>query len=277
MSTTISRRGLMAGVAAFVPTAAAALPSLPLADVLGVAVPPDPIYIAIDAARLADLPFVLCKADERVPEGALEELADATAALARTVPTTPAGFAALTAFLREAHGNLHGAGAYFDDADDAAAFAKSLDLAVRGMAGLKPWQGVPMVEAATDPIFAAIETHRRAHAAFIVAIDARSAAEDRLKHVGAKMARAKKKCGYTQAVQEYDAAIEVEDDALRQLVATVPTTADGIHAALDYRIEMHAHTGDHVYTGEVVEFLSSIRRAVRLLALHAPTPEGSAT
>src|SRR5437879_1004992 len=78
--------------------------------------------------------------NDPTPDEAVAELYSARSALARTVPTTPAGLAALTAFLREAQANLHGAAPYFDDGADAVAFSVSLDTAVRGMG---PGRGHP--------------------------------------------------------------------------------------------------------------------------------------
>jgi hypothetical protein len=110
--TTLSRRALVAGSAICV----IPLPAL-------TAVSPDPIYDVISRARAAELPFL---GDENPdPVAALEQLNGAREALARTVPTTPAGLGALTGFLREAQANLHGAAPYFESADDAAAFAHS--------------------------------------------------------------------------------------------------------------------------------------------------------
>src|SRR5450759_1661410 len=77
------------------------------------------------------------------------------------IPATapPAGLVALTGFLREqtaAFGEF-----YFDTtSDEPAAFASSLDDAVRGMAGLKPWGGVADAQA-VDPVFAVIKHSER--------------------------------------------------------------------------------------------------------------------
>jgi hypothetical protein len=335
----ITRRALVTGVAALAPTAAAALPSsLPLADVLAVAVPPDPIYTAIDRARKAEAFFYeLDDRDDRLSAAGASANAACTA-LARTVPTTPDGLAALTSFVREAQARKHGGFAYFCEQDDFEAFAKSLDQAVRGMAGLNPWEGVPMLEAATDSIFIAIEAHRRARVAHEAAVDAFMEAESRvpkdffgdawtpipqlvpgtdlldlmpkdqqfvrkcydadgidealatwpaesraaaremalknLRSDRGKRARARRKCGYTQADRQVKAAWQVEDDALQLFVATVPTTAAGIEAALQYWLGLG-------YDGawpQTTEFISSIRSAVRRLALGGPipTPEGGA-
>jgi hypothetical protein len=96
----------------------------------------DPIFAAIDAARAAETVLAKEQEDENSPSmGGLKMLNAARPALARTVPTTPAGLAALTAFFREAQANLHGAGPYFEEAEDSEAFARSLDVAVRGMYG----------------------------------------------------------------------------------------------------------------------------------------------
>jgi hypothetical protein len=76
----------------------------------------DPILDALDLARAAEA------AIQAGTDGAMAQLDDARSALARTVPTSAEGLAALTRFVREAQGNLAGAAPYFDEGEDAEAF-----------------------------------------------------------------------------------------------------------------------------------------------------------
>jgi hypothetical protein len=63
-------------------------------------------------------------------------------------------------------------GDYFADEDDAKAYARSINLAVTGMTGLKAWEGVETPQPSEpDPIYALIEKHRRLFNAYSVAID----------------------------------------------------------------------------------------------------------
>lgn len=102
----------------------------------------DPIFAAIENARAAERTIDGLDENE-MGEAYLDAqraILKAREDLAHAVPTTPAGLAALTGFLREADVNLCGAAPYFDDAEESAAFHVSLDTAVRGMVGLQPWQ-----------------------------------------------------------------------------------------------------------------------------------------
>jgi hypothetical protein len=82
--------------------------------------------------------LVPAPSDHRTPEmvAAVDESIAARDAIAETVATTPAGLAALTGFLREMA--LETRLFYFED-DQAVAFTASLDQAVCGMSGLRPW------------------------------------------------------------------------------------------------------------------------------------------
>src|SRR5262249_25287415 len=138
---------------------------------------PDPIYAAIERSRKAER--ALDSLGENATNGerttAIDEATDARWDLASTVATTPAGLTALTAFICEEEKDLGEAGPFFDS-DESKVFAESLNQAVAGMAGLKPWEGVEYVTvepAKPDPIYALIENHRRLYKAFGDAISAR--------------------------------------------------------------------------------------------------------
>jgi hypothetical protein len=179
MTSKTTRRAILAG--------AAALPVLAVPALAATSIKDDPAFAAIDHARKCEEEFLalarredaaegagikLDKApdDHRTPEmvAAVKEAIAARIALASTVPTTPTGLAALTTFVREKNAEL---GEFYfaaDDTDEQFLFVASLDAAVRGMAGLKPWGGIADAQA-VDPIFAAIDAHKRAHAAMIAA------------------------------------------------------------------------------------------------------------
>jgi hypothetical protein len=95
----------------------------------------DPTFAAIDAAREVELLFAGIGENEKAPPEALQQLGAVQSALARTIPTTPAGLVALTGFLRWAHTD-RSLSPYFDDEEDANAFAVSLDAAVRRLSAL---------------------------------------------------------------------------------------------------------------------------------------------
>ena len=89
----------------------------------------DPMFAAVARARAAEKAFdTKWKAEDFSFD---RDLADARAALAATVATTPAGLATLTGFLRRMTRELDDA--YFQG-EDAVAFAASLDTAVRRIA-----------------------------------------------------------------------------------------------------------------------------------------------
>jgi hypothetical protein len=133
MSTTIDRRAVLAGAASAAVTAPA------------IATPtPDPIFAAIETYKLKDaawlararyedelaekgIKLAAGRDDYRTPEMVEAGIA-ARIALAETVPTTPAGLAALTGFLREQTTAL--GESFFDRDEEHEAFFKSLDIAV---------------------------------------------------------------------------------------------------------------------------------------------------
>src|SRR5262249_30652646 len=116
--------------------------------------------------------------DDASVDEASDEQTVARSNLALTVPTTPAGLAALTAFVCEQEERYGAAGPYFCDEEEAQAYAQSLNLAVTGMTGLKPWAGIEAVEPTKpDRIYALIEEHRRLYKAHGDGIDAHAAYE----------------------------------------------------------------------------------------------------
>jgi hypothetical protein len=93
----------------------------------------DPVFAAIAAAREAHARFERAlRAENFTVDVSLRE---AMRELAATVPTTVAGVAAITGFVREMTREL--GDSFFQDRD-AVAYAESLDTAVRRLTGLKP-------------------------------------------------------------------------------------------------------------------------------------------
>ena len=128
----LSRRAILAGAAstpALALLTGAAIAAVPVAASL-----PDPIFAAIERARTAAAICDAVAVDESAAseiDAVVDEYRTARSALAGTIATTQDGLLAFTAFIREAQADLHGAGPYFDEAEDAEAFAISLDTAVR--------------------------------------------------------------------------------------------------------------------------------------------------
>jgi hypothetical protein len=205
----------------------------------------DPTFAAVDRARKGEEEFLalarsedaaegrgikLDKApdDHRTPEmvAAVKEAIAARIALARTVPTTPEGLAALTTFIREE--SVERGEFYFaaDDPDEQFLFVASLDDAVRGMAGLKPWGGIADAQT-VDPIFAAIERHRQAENAYAGAYDSE------------EYRNAKHSTPATDALEERAGELGVAEDNLYvALVKLTPTTLAGCAVLLRY-LEAH--------------------------------------
>jgi len=128
-SDNLSRRTILAG--------AASVPALALPAVAAISASlPDPIFAAIERMRTAEAVCDALDENDDAIDAPVYEYWKVRSALARTVPTTPDGLMALSSFLLEAQANLYGAGPYFDEADDAEAFAASLDTAVRRMMSL---------------------------------------------------------------------------------------------------------------------------------------------
>jgi hypothetical protein len=145
MSKNMNRRAMLAG--------AAAVPAIAIAPSVALAGEPDPVFAAIGNYQRADAAFIaramledeLAEAGIRLANASGEhQTAEmvvvvnaskaARAALARTVPTTPAGLIAVTQFVREQSCDIY----LFDDEigdNECRAFVASIETAVRVMAG----------------------------------------------------------------------------------------------------------------------------------------------
>jgi hypothetical protein len=120
-------------------------------------VPPpeaDPIFGAIDAWRRADAACVEVNGD--IPDELTDQAWEAHHAVVRTRPTTPAGLAALTGWVRERIDWLR------DNASelhtkDLCAITAAIDDATRGMSGLEPWSPPPQADGKFSNAFTEIE------------------------------------------------------------------------------------------------------------------------
>ena len=141
-----------------------------------VPIPSDPIFAAIAEARTARAEFFGWQSGEDLPDELGHRYARARAELQRTVPTTPAGLAALTGFFRE----VQQVEWECDTIDPIpTAFLRSVDDAVRGMGGLKPWSPGPVPPSETDAkLIALAERCIAAEREFHAACDVRSIAEE---------------------------------------------------------------------------------------------------
>jgi hypothetical protein len=163
-----------------------------VAEASGIAaLPEDPVFAAIERVGLANAKLNAIVADDDEPDSAVHSSSiqadEAVEALANTIATTPVGLAALTTFLRDARGNLNATVAsYLFEERPAQDLAASIDTAVRGMSGLKPWAGKELAQLTEldDPIFAAIERHRAAKVAWHAQYKEFSLAEERLSKAG---------------------------------------------------------------------------------------------
>lgn len=105
---------------------------------------PDPIFAALDAWHCAEVALnELCEVYPRQGTAAdMDEMLDrhgiAFRAVMRTRPTTPAGLAALTSWMRHEAADMHVNESHWHSRD-LVALAASLDDAVRGMSKLEPW------------------------------------------------------------------------------------------------------------------------------------------
>lgn len=104
----------------------------------------DPIFEALDAWRRAEVELddLAAVYPQRGTASEMEELFDrhstAMRAIMRTRPTTPAGLAALTSWVREEADDLRANKSHWHS-KDLCAIAATLDDAVRGMSRLEPW------------------------------------------------------------------------------------------------------------------------------------------
>jgi hypothetical protein len=250
-----SRRAILAG--------AAVLPALAVPAFAAASIKDDPTFAAVDRARKGEEEFLalarsedaaegggikLDKApdDHRTPEmvATVKEAIAARIALASTVPTTPAGLAALTTFIRER--SVECSEFYFaaDNPDEQLLFVASLDAAARGMSGMKPWAGQtnPPTD---DPIFAAIDAHKRASAEAVVAGKEASRRGEQLRKEGVPLREIVKICDSIS-----DAASDADTATRDAIVSCEPTTWAGVTALLSYvaKIEGNYPDGDTLLT-----------------------------
>jgi hypothetical protein len=177
-NTSLTRRGALGSAVAAL-AAGAAVNVTAMATGLPVsASEPDPIFAAIDVFRRADAAVdAVVDAGDDIPDELADRRDTAYSAALRTRPTTPAGLAALTTWAREQTNWLH-ANASGMLAEDVCALSATMDDAVRGMSGLKPWSPQePDTAAADDPVFELITVHRKAYAEFLAALVERNRLE----------------------------------------------------------------------------------------------------
>jgi hypothetical protein len=136
-----TRRGFitLAAGASIISVGSLAAVAMPIAGALpSTAIPvADPIFAAIDMHRQADAACSAVPPGVDIPDELGGRLCAASKLVMRTRPTTPAGLAALTTWVRErademeAHSVLRG--------EDFCALTATIDDAARGMSGLKAW------------------------------------------------------------------------------------------------------------------------------------------
>ena len=222
-NTSVTRRSVL-GTAAGVAAALAATGASPMAAAPG----PDPIYAAIEAHRRADALCVTANGD--IPDELGDQCFDAYSVVLRTRPTTPAGLAALTTWVREQADWLD-ANASLLNCEDLCALTASIDDATRGMSGLKPWS--PPLSAAmavsADPAFALIAEKRAADVAHCKAIDAQDEFEGRGDFSSDAVIEAQENCA---------AACYFVDEVDWKLATTIPTTLAGVAAVIRFANEI---------------------------------------
>ncbi|PDT69230.1 hypothetical protein CO683_14800 [Bradyrhizobium ottawaense] len=146
---------------------AATAAALPIASPsIAAGSPDDPIFAALDAWRSAEVAVdEMCEIYPRQGTASdMEKLLDqhslAFRAVMRTRPTTPAGLAALTSWMREEADDMR-ANSSIWHSKDICAIAATLDDAVRGMSGLKSWS--PPANAARAPLAIGIAYEQLLH------------------------------------------------------------------------------------------------------------------
>lgn len=155
-TTTTTRRAMLAG-AAVLPALAT---SQALANFSSLATSPDPIFAALDAYRRVQADDRPGMSDDEIDEYA-DRWYDALHLVVETVPTSPAGLAALTGFAHDTTLHLGDNGSEWG-CGNLTTLLTTIDTATRGMTGLAPWSPPAATVTGADPIFAAIEAHRAA-------------------------------------------------------------------------------------------------------------------
>jgi hypothetical protein len=239
-SGTRTRRAILAG-AAMLP-ALAIIPATALPAIGGT----DPIFAAIERCRVVEAAGLI----EPAPPEA-KDIRPAREALARTSPTTPAGLVALTGFLREQTATF--GEFYFDTtSDEPATFASSLDDAVRGMAGLKPWGGVADAQA-VDPVFAVIKHSERLWAEWT--------------SVSITEPKQLRSPDYAAWDKRNTAAGDAYNDAFDELLATKPTTRAGAAALIAHCLSEKCRFSAGTESGGVAKtLLRTLAKAMPALA-----------
>lgn len=173
----------------------------------------DPVLAAIERLRRVAGTIDALALDVDVPDDLGQEHIAAKSALVRTVPTTPAGLAALTEWLRETGNECAGHSTFLNSEDQAAVY-RSIDTAVRGMSGLAPRQVMQTNE--PDPIYHVLDQFRMAWAK----MDAECSALDQADTPEAH-----------ERLDQLNYAINRAEDAL---VEVVPTTLAGLQFMFEY-------------------------------------------
>lgn len=115
----------------------------------------------------------------------------------------------------------------------------------------------------SDPIFAAIEKHRTAFAAFI----AHSEYEDDLEEKGHELTPAPG----DNRTSEMVAVVTASRTARAELAETVPTTMAGMSAYFDYLLAESEKAEEPLFVEEddTMDFIRSLARAAKLIAREA--------
>lgn len=231
---------------------------------------PDPIFAALEAWRRAEVALdAMCDVYPREGTAAemdemLDRHSDAFRTVMRTRPTTPAGLAALTNWVREEADDMHANKSHWNG-KDFCALAASLDDAVRGMSKLEPWTPpLPSAARGADPIFAAIDDcilkqaqsdarYARVKAAYGKAakhgLDDKSSLEDRNAFVQAEIG---------QDPDEYtDEAASAFWQAADDLFDIEPTTLAGVVALLRFADDLGDKNKDLV-EGNAVKLVRTL-------------------
>jgi hypothetical protein len=155
--------------------ALAATGASPMASTPG----PDPIFAAIDAFHRADAAVNAVTVDD-IPDELGDQCHEAYLAVVRTRPTTPAGLAALTTWVRERTDWPCANSSVLPD-EEQRAIAAAVDDATRGMSGLEPWSPPSAAAAPSipDPVYGVIERHQRLSIAYDKAVNHPDVGDDR--------------------------------------------------------------------------------------------------
>ncbi|KJC35658.1 hypothetical protein UP09_31020 [Bradyrhizobium sp. LTSP885] len=212
-----------------------ALPIIAAVPTIAPAIPPeaDPIFGAIDGYRQALAACVPVDGD--IPDALSDRLCNASRAVMRTRPVSPAGLAALTGWMRERADDMRDCSTWHSE--DLCALAATIDDATRGMSGLKAWSpAAGRNEERSDPTFALIEEHRAAEIAFKEAVHVEFGYEKSGPEVDKMKPRSRGV--YEREFEQLQASTEDAGDRMcdlvQQLVTTSPTTLAGTVALCTY-------------------------------------------